>query len=238
MKSISIVMATYNGEKYIREQIDSIVRQMKDSDELILTDDGSTDNTFSIIKEYQKDKRIKLYRGPQKGFPKNFENGLKETTKDIILFSDQDDLWLPDKLDRIRQFFETNVDIWLVLHDMYLANNDEIKEGTYCKKSFDMRKRKHGFLYNLFYNGYYGCCMGITKEYKKYLLPFPISVIQHDQWISLVAEYFHRAAFIDSPLIIHRIHDKNCYAKRRITTRLYYRYHLIASFLRTVKRIK
>ena len=95
---ISVCMATYNGETYIKEQIESIINQLSSSDELIISDDKSTDNTLKIINEF-KDPRIKIYiHEKDHGFVKNFENALEKAKGDFIFLSDQDDIWLPNKV--------------------------------------------------------------------------------------------------------------------------------------------
>ena len=238
MISISVVLASYNGEKYIRLQIQSIINQMKETDELIITDDGSTDNTISIISEFAQDKRVRLFNGPHMGFTKNFENGLLHTTKDIILFADQDDYWMNNKLDTIRTFFENNPSCWLVSHDQYLATNEEIYNNHFTTRSFDVRRVRHGLIYNILKSGYYGCCMGITKEFKDMLLPFPDTVNQHDQWISIVAEYFHKSYLMNEVLIAHRIHSSNFSCKRSVAFRIRFRYLIVISLITTVKRIR
>ena len=98
----SIVMATYNGEQYIKEQIDSILINMKENDELIISDDGSKDKTKQIIAEYQnKDKRIKLIDGPHKGVKQNFANAIEKANGKYIFLSDQDDIWKKDKIYKV-----------------------------------------------------------------------------------------------------------------------------------------
>ena len=100
--SISIAMATYNGEKYIKDQLDSILVQLGKDDEIIISDDKSTDQTTEIIKKYIKeDSRIKLLEGPQKGFVKNFENALLNCSNEIIFLCDQDDIWLENKKEKV-----------------------------------------------------------------------------------------------------------------------------------------
>ena len=93
---ISVCIATYNGEKYIKEQLDSIINQIKEDDEIVISDDNSTDRTLEIINSY-KDKRIKIYHSNARNFKKNFENALGNANGDIIFLSDQDDVWIDGK---------------------------------------------------------------------------------------------------------------------------------------------
>lgn len=95
---ISVCVATYNGEKYLQEQLDSILIQLAPDDELIISDDFSTDKTRSILDSYRADPRIKLLEGPQKGIIKNFEHAINQASGDLIFLADQDDVWLPDKV--------------------------------------------------------------------------------------------------------------------------------------------
>ena len=96
---ISVCIATYNGERFIREQIDSILRQLSSDDEIILSDDGSTDDTISIINSID-DKRIKIIEGPRKHSPTpNFECAMKESKGDYIFLAVQDDVWKPNKVE-------------------------------------------------------------------------------------------------------------------------------------------
>lgn len=101
-KKVSIVMCTYNGEKYIREQLDSIIAQTYPIYELVIQDDGSTDNTMSIVREYEaKYPFVKsLVNSVNLGFNKNFESACMRTTGDFVAISDQDDIWYPDKIEK------------------------------------------------------------------------------------------------------------------------------------------
>ena len=115
---ISVCMATYNGEKYIREQIDSILAQLGDKDELIVSDDGSADATLSIVRSFS-DPRIKIISNTGKhGTNGNFENALKHAQGDYIFLSDQDDVWLPGKVNICLQALQT---AHLVVHDCYVT---------------------------------------------------------------------------------------------------------------------
>jgi len=122
-------MATYNGAKYIKEQIDSILPQLKENDELIISDDGSIDETIEIIKGF-KDSRIKLFHNNKCktkkshiAVAKNFENALMKVSEDIIFLSDQDDIWMPNKISKTLSYFEKYD---LIVTDSYCIKNDVI----------------------------------------------------------------------------------------------------------------
>ena len=117
-KKVSVAMATYNGEKYIQEQIDSILKNLEKKDELIISDDGSNDGTIEIIKKnIKKDNRIKLINGPKRGVIKNFENALLNCNGDYIFLSDQDDIWLPNKVKTVMSYFEQDDKLIAIVHD-------------------------------------------------------------------------------------------------------------------------
>lgn len=237
--SISVVMATYNGERYIRDQIESIIVQLCEHDELIISDDGSSDATLSIVHEYAvKDKRIKIVEGPRCGVVKNFENALKEVHKDLVMFADQDDIWMPNKLDEIRDYMTEYPEVMLTMHDMYIANDEEITQNRLQKTSFSIRPRRHGYLYNLIYNGYYGCCMTLRRSLVEKIVPFPEQVSLYDQWISLVAEKQKKSVFVECPLIVHRYHGSNFSKKRSLWEKVKLRKELLFVTKQTLRRWK
>lgn len=238
MITVSVAMTTYNGAKYIKTQIESILLQLAENDELIISDDGSTDGTISIIESYLGDPRVRLVKGPSSGVVKNFEYVISLTRNDIILLADQDDYWLPTKIDTVRIFFRDHTHYNLLLHDMYEATNTDIEQKAFAKTSFEIRKRQHGVLYNTLYNGYYGCCMAFTKELKNILLPFPKSVVLYDQWISLVSEKMKRSYFMQTPLIAHRRHADQFSKKKSMLERLRIRCCIVLSFLEVLPRLK
>lgn len=234
---LSIVMATYNGEQFIEEQLDSILPYMSESDELIISDDGSTDNTISIITGYKAlDKRIKLLKGPQMGVIKNFENALFASTGDIVLFSDQDDVWLPEKLPKVREVFEKNDGIKVLLHDMYVCSNEQIQRGSVGPTSYMLRRWRHGVLYNVLLSCYFGCCMAMTQSFVRAILPFPNSTIAYDQLLGLVAEKNKESLFLKQPLIKRRLHGNNMSQRQMIFKRITFRIALWHSFRDTIKK--
>lgn len=204
-KNVSIAMATYNGQKYIKEQIDSILVNMIDGDELIISDDGSKDNTINIIKSYSKsDSRIKLFENKyEHGVKKNFENALLNCNNSIIYLSDQDDIWTDDKIEKTIKYFEKYN---LIIHDCTVINeNNNIIIDSFYK----YRKSKSGIIKNIVKNSYIGCCMAFKKDLLEKILPIPNNIEMHDQWIGIKAEQNGKVLFIKDKLIKYRRHSNN-----------------------------
>lgn len=196
-------MASFNGEKYIKEQINSILIQLENMDELIISDDGSTDKTLQIIREFD-DKRIKLYENNNiHGYAHNFENALKQATGDYIFFSDQDDIWLPNKVAMMLPCLKEDN---FVISDAYITNERLEIRGRISS----WRKYKKGYIRNLHKSIYAGCTCAFTKKIKDYSLPFPATLyIQHDTWLGLLCELKFNVVYIDEALILYRRHNSN-----------------------------
>lgn len=203
--SISVAMATYNGEKYIKEQLNSILKQLDEKDEIIISDDGSTDNTRSIIAAC-KDKRIKLIDGPKKGVKQNFANAIEKCTGKYIFLSDQDDVWENSKVEKVLETFE-NKKSTCVVHDCiaFDSDTDEITLDSFYK----FRKSKSGVVKNIWKNSYIGCCMAFDSNIKDEILPIPNNIEMHDQWIGILAEKYGKSIFIKDKLIRYRRHKNN-----------------------------
>lgn len=237
MKNISIVMATYNGAKYIEEQLGSIIPYLEKDDELIVSDDGSKDATINIIRKFQKDdSRIILLEGPRKGVVLNFENALKHIKGDIVLFSDQDDVWMPEKISTIRRFFDLNPNYKLLLHDLYLCSNKQIDNNELGPLISKKRRWRHGVIHNILFSCYYGCCMAVSKELLASIIPFSKYTIAYDQLIGLVAEWESTSYFLEYPLIKRRIHGNNMTKKLDLKGKIRFRVLLLRSFIETLKR--
>ena len=120
-KKISVALAAYKGEKFIAEQLESILFQLKENDEIIVSDDLPGGETEQIVRDFaQKDARVKYIEGPQKGLIKNFENAIKNCTGDYIFLCDQDDVWLPDKVETVTE--KLDEDFILVLHNAMVTD--------------------------------------------------------------------------------------------------------------------
>lgn len=203
---ISVCMATYNGEKYLKRQLESILVNLTDKDELIISDDGSSDETLSILKEYaRKNKQIVILKGPRQGVIKNFENALKNAKGNIIFLADQDDEWEKNKVEiMIKQF--DNPKTLAVVHDAIIV---DAKGNKLFDSLFEIRNSKAGLLKNLLKNSYVGCCMAIRSELLQMALPFPNGIEMHDWWLGLISDYKKGSIFINDKLIKYRRHDHN-----------------------------
>lgn len=201
---ISVCMASYNGGKYIREQIDSILEQLDELDELIISDDGSSDSTIEIINSYS-DKRIKLYKNINNhGCIYNFENALQYAKGDYIFLADQDDVWCNNKV-RVCLAELRTAD--LVVHDCYITDD---KLNILKQSFFKERRSKKGFWNNLVLNSYVGACMVFKSSVLEYVLPLPQPLlVYHDAWIASLVDIIGNVKFINSPLIYFRRHSAN-----------------------------
>lgn len=203
--NVSVAMATYNGEKYIRQQIDSILSQLGKNDELVISDDHSKDATISIVRGYMEvDSRVKLYMNNEKGVTSNFDNAIKHTKNEIIFLSDQDDVWKPEKVETIKSYYEKHPNIHMIMSDITVVDNDL---NPTIDSFYAYRGSRVGVLKNIIKNSYIGCAMSFRKELKTKILPIPRTVPMHDMWIGLVADMNRSALLIPEKLIYYRRHE-------------------------------
>ncbi|MNK83001.1 UDP-Glc:alpha-D-GlcNAc-diphosphoundecaprenol beta-1,3-glucosyltransferase WfgD [compost metagenome] len=231
---ISICIATYNGEKYIIDQIKSILNQINPNDEIIISDDSSTDGTITKIKSL-KDSRIRILEGQKFYSPiYNFENCLKNASGNVIFLADQDDVWAPDK---VKIMCEYLIDHDLVLSDCEVVND---KFETIIPSFFKFNNSKKGIIKNLYRNSYIGCCMAFNKEVLNKCLPFPKDLPMHDSYIGLVAELKFKVKFLPNILLFHRKHDKNTSdtssgkSKFNFKEKIFFRLNLIKALLNII----
>jgi glycosyltransferase involved in cell wall biosynthesis len=204
---IQILMATYNGERYLREQLDSILNQIYEDWQILVHDDGSSDETMAILKVYHEkypQKIILIEDGCKMGGAKNnFVHLMTFVKAPYIVLCDQDDIWLPHKLETMVTLF---AEYDLVLSDAIVIN----EQKQILLNSFMRHNRsKKGLLNNLIHNSYIGCCMGFNKKIYDLAMPIPLDVPMHDWWIGMIVESFGSCVFIDEPLIMYRRHAFN-----------------------------
>lgn len=199
---ISVCMATYNGGKYIKQQVESILCQLTDIDELIVSDDGSKDETISILKEF-KDSRIKVFNNEIHGVNSNFENAISHANGDYIFLCDQDDVWMPNKVETVLIALQQHV---MVVHNAQIIDGNGAPLG---KTYYECTPKKTGFWGNLWKSRYLGCCMAFRSSLLKELMPFPKNVFGHDYWLGLYVDFRYHVHFMDEVLICYRRHGGN-----------------------------
>jgi glycosyltransferase involved in cell wall biosynthesis len=199
-------MATYNGERFIHQQIASILRQLHSEDEVIIVDDASSDGTVAIL-EGLCDNRIRIIPQPRnRGIVKSFGRALGEARGELIFLADQDDIWQADKVSKIKGLFSTDPDLSLVQSNCSIIDADG---KVIAERRFKSREFYPGALQNLVRNLYQGSTMAFRSSILEYCLPFPADIPMHDMWIGIVNQFVGKAAFIDEPLISYRRHGRN-----------------------------
>ena len=216
---ISVAMCTYNGEKYIKNQITSILSQSVAVDEIIICDDNSNDNTLSILMQFQIENvhKIKIYQNEFNiGSTKNFEKAITICKGDYIFLSDQDDVWKENKVKKVIQYFLNNPLTEAVFSngDLIDDKNEKIKNNTLWNSVFFMENqlKKPINLFKLISskrNMVTGATLCIKKEIKELILPFPeIKKYYHDEWIAITIASRKKLDYISDELISYRIHSK------------------------------
>jgi len=208
MKRISVAMISYQGAKYIEEQLDTILVTLGEEDEVIVSDDGSTDGTREILAAYQKkDARVRMIDGPKKGVKANVENALRACEGAYIFLADQDDIWMPEKVERVMAAFEHD-GVSLVVHDAVVT--DGTCENVVLESFYSLKGSGAGVLKNIWRNTYIGCCMAFKRELLEEVLPIPNYIEMHDQWIGVINDQLKRGtSFIPDKLIKYRRHGNN-----------------------------
>ena len=227
--TISVCIATYNGEKYIRNQIDSIISQLTADDEIVISDDGSSDKTVDIIEKIKTENNnmtILLVRGPQMGFSSNFGNAIKHSSKDIIVFSDQDDIWHPEKIKIIRDAFQRDRSISTLLHSMATFHDNKLDDTNELVITYHK-----GVIRNFIKSSYWGCCMAVKRDFADSFMPLREYCVGHDQLFGLLSERFGKTIFISKKLIWHRLHNKNTSNPRTIKEMIVFRWNLAKDYL-------
>lgn len=212
---ISVCVATYNGAKYIRRQLESILMQLKDTDEVVVSDDGSTDGTLDIV-EGLHDARVKIFRHEKDRSlagkylcsfyfaSYNFENAIRHATGDVIYLADQDDIWRPDRVAKTLPCLEKYD--FLMCNYAIIDGNDRLVMDKYLTRN----PIKDNLLWNLWKIPFRGCCMAFNRAALMRALPFPRNCINHDIWTGMLLMHKgYTCKYIDEPLHLYRDHTTN-----------------------------
>ena len=201
--SVSVCMATFNGGKHVREQVDSILAERQAQDELVVSDDGSTDDTLQILRSYGSSLRI-VGAKRAGGVVRNFSRALEHARGELILLADQDDYWLPGRLQRLRDELGS---CELVYSNAWVVDEQLQSSGVTL---FDQLRPAPGFWRNLVRtSSFVGCCMAFRRSLLDRVLPLPDSTPWHDWLIGLVASLRGQVRQVDTPLLLYRRHSGN-----------------------------
>lgn len=217
---ISIALATYNGSKYLREQLDSILAQSMDDFEVVACDDCSTDETPQILEEYaSKDSRFKVFSNKNNlGFKKNFEHILTLCKGEFIAFCDQDDIWEPDHLKILYNNIGNNDCIGansLIIDEKGVSQNKTLLE--HWPIHVMPKNEKELFQHELYSNVIQGTASLIRASLIKQALPIPEDIKYHDYWFALVAGLNEKCKYIGDVVLKYRRHSNNASEYQKFT---------------------
>lgn len=219
---LSVALCTYNGEKFLQKQLDSIIQQLLKVDEIIICDDGSTDNTIEIAKKFKeshKEINIQIFQNEKNiGVICNFEKAISKCNGDIIFLSDQDDIWMKNKTNVIADFFLRHDNIDLIFTDAVLIDEKDCIISQYslldavglygnCLKAWE-----DGLSLEMINQGNRctGATMAIRKNLRNVILPFNKDInALHDEQLAIFCIKKNSIAVINQPLIKYRIHENN-----------------------------
>ncbi len=202
---ISIAMATYNGERYLPEMLDSLAAQTRLPDELVVRDDGSSDRTLDVVRDFADRAGFPvrvLPGGDRLGYAQNFVTVSRACTGDLLFFADQDDAWRPEKLETVARAATGNEPLAL-FHDFSLERAD----GEEIAPSFYGVLGERGFGPSVALKG---CSIAVTRGFiETWDWPAPESKVSHDFWVALLSTAFGQRRILDDVLIDHRLHEAN-----------------------------
>jgi glycosyltransferase involved in cell wall biosynthesis len=231
-------MGAYQGERYIGLQLRSILAQLSAEDEMIVVDDASTDRTCQEVCAL-KDPRVDLIRHSEnQGVLRTFEKALSQCSGEIVFLSDQDDLWLPNKVETVLGTFALHPEIMLVASDAILIGEDGAKIGDsfYAQRG----KFRAGLWSNLLVGKFHGCTMAFRSTLLRRALPFPPgALVHHDTWIGCVnALIGGKTMYIPEPLVAYRRHSTNVTGRAKLSnyTRLRTRSQTLAGLMAFLMR--
>jgi glycosyltransferase involved in cell wall biosynthesis len=196
----SVVLAAYQGEQFIGEQLDSILSQLAPEDEVVISDDASTDRTLEIVTQ-RRDPRVRLLANTVRvGYVRNFQRAIEQSRGSHVYFSDQDDVWLPNKVSVLDAALRTNP---CVASDAIVVN-DRLEQ--LLPSYFDFRRARSFTVRSMFFKpSIIGATMACERRYLATLLPVPTGV-PHDFWLSINAALDGALGIVPTPLILYRRH--------------------------------
>ncbi|MEC5398145.1 glycosyltransferase family 2 protein [Uliginosibacterium sp. H1] len=240
--TVSVCMATYNGARFLREQLDSVLSQLGEGDELVVSDDGSTDATLEIISGLADPRVRQVGDGRRRGYVGNFERALQSARGELVFLCDQDDIWAPEKLRRMRAAFAARPDVAMAHHERRLIDAEgsdlgpgpRLGDGVAAGLGFVLREGVKARMW--------GCALAMRRRALDRMLPFPRSVYAHDHWATIVGGLAGGILLVPEPLIFHRLHGANVTPKNglpwsaRVVVRLRYGWMVCVALARGLRK--
>ena len=201
-------MATYQGARFVREQIESILDQLGIGDEIVVVDDASTDETVDVVRSFASDGRVRLERNASNmGYVRTFERALSLARGNYLFLADQDDVWLPGRLEAMLNALRDSA---------VTATSVSVLGDPSPEPRFRLRRRDSTrYLANIFaimvgYRPYTGCAMAFRRDILSSVLPMPAFVYEsHDLWLALVANTHRENSHLEAPSVARRLHGAN-----------------------------
>ena len=208
----SVALCTFNGEKYLRKQLDSILEQTVAVDEIVICDDLSTDATLSILNQYKETfPNIFKIHANEKNLRsvKNFEKAISLCENEIVFLCDQDDMWIPEKVEVILNQFKISPELQVIATNAFIINDDEDMLNVSTIYDIPSKTTKEMKEILFFHQNFCtGATMAVRKEFADDLMPFPPeNLFHHDEWIALKASLKNQLLFLNDRLIKYRIHQ-------------------------------
>ncbi|MCM3602672.1 glycosyltransferase [Robertmurraya korlensis] len=182
---LSVCLATYNGEDFVVRQLESVLKQLNDSDQVVVVDDCSKDQTVSLIKETFGGRVEVFVNASNSGPVKSFEKAISLAKGDIVFLCDQDDIWEDEKVERVLDAFQ-NQEADLVIHDAYVVDGN-LQTIHSSWNQYNNNQVNQGIMGNIMKNAFTGAMMAFRKELVPLFLPLPGTIEMHDQWIAIAA---------------------------------------------------
>lgn len=217
-RTVSVCMATYNGSRYIAEQLSSILDQLGPNDEVVVVDDASTDSTIDVI-ESVRDPRIVVHRNDRnRGYVRSFARAIELSTAEVIVLSDQDDVWVEGRLDALVTATEKHAVVAsnLKLLDSAQPLRSPLTGRPWILSAADDGRRLRNELRILAGDApYFGCAMALRRDALDLVMPFPDYLREsHDLWIATVANAAGRLGHLEQATVLRRVHDDNASTSR------------------------
>lgn len=242
--AVSVCMATYNGAAYVEEQLASVLTQLGDADEVVVVDDGSSDDTVAMIRAVG-DPRVRVLESDQNaGYVRAFERALTQARGDYLLLCDQDDVWRPG---RVAAMVEALADAHVVAANLGTLGGEPRIRGPYGQEDWHLRaahsRRHRGNIVGVLIGNrpYYGSAMGLRREALTRVLPFPAFLVEsHDLWIALYGNLARSITHLELRVTDRRLHTSNAStaAPRAHTTVVRSRILLVRSLRELRRRVR